>query len=275
MDDVSVMDAPEIDIDAALPAAPGLPAGVPGLAHHLSWALGQIREMASGSDVADLAGPYQEAVAALEALPTVPSGTVKVQGQWMWRDERGALLPDSVVRVTDKLTDEVVRTIATGAIGISGILSRFRERSLAEVYDLLALLAQHYGVERTGRGSVTLPTVDGLWQLKVVNTDRIDFGPEIAAARDLLEEYLAEQPAGEDLKVLIRHAFGLDRPGDVRAAEILRLRRYEIAHPKWQAAMRAITDAMRSVGAKEYLRVYRRDAPGGEWRLVPLDVAAA
>ena len=53
------------------------------------------------------------------------------------------------------------------------------------------------------------------------------------------------------------------------------LRRVAIAAPKWQEAMRAISDAMRTTGSKSYMRFYQRADLAGDWQAVRLDFAAA
>lgn len=269
---VDPADDQDLEVWGLIDEARELPPAAPTLARHLL----QVLQILDGChlDRSDRA-VCGAAAGALEDLPRVDGGTEVVGGAVYWRDDRGALIPEAVVKAQDKLRDEAVRKIVAGAIGVSDILRRFKTHSMGELYAFLALIAQEYGAESAATtGSVTLYTYDREFRVVLARADKVAFGPEIHAARTLLLEYLAAEPGPEPLKALVSRALGLDRQASVRPAEVLRLRVMEIGHPKWNSAMRAIDDAMRSAGTAEYLRVYRRDAEG-RWVKIPLDLAGA
>ena len=258
---------------AALPPVPELPDGAPSLARHLAWALAYIRHLQRPPALPSDLESYCEAVGALEAIEAAPAVVREIDGKVYWTSDNGALLPDDVVKPQHQLEDEVVRRIVTGALGVRGILGRFKRYSIGEIYAFVALLSQDYGIEFTAKGSVTLHSFDRRLRVQIASADRIDFGAEINTARELLLAYLAEEPGSAALKAMIQGALGLDRQGSIRPREVLRLRAYDIRHPKWAAAMRAIDDSLRTSGTAQYLRVYRRDE-GGRWVQIPLDLAS-
>lgn len=260
-----------------LPQPPTLPPSAPTLARHLAWALdrlrGQMQEGLDPPDGEDIAR-FEAGCAALAALPVAAPATTQLDGRTYWRDEDGRLVPEGLVKAQRLLEDELVRGIAAGALGVSGILARFRGYSMAEAAAYLAQLAQDYGADaKGGNGNISFFSYDRAWKVTVTRADRISFGPEIQVARTLIADFLAAEDGSDTLKALITRAFGLDREGTIRVAEVLRLRTYEITHPQWQAAMRAIGDSIRTAGTAEYLRVYRR-GEDGRYEQIPLDLAS-
>ena len=258
---------------ATLRDVPALPDGAPSLARHLAWALTYIRHLQRPMALPSDLESYGEAVAALEAIEGVAAPTQEIGGRRYWARDDGTLVPDELVRPEWRLEDEIVRRIATGALGVNGILGRFKSRSMAEVYGYVELLAQEYGVAETGKGSVTLHSYDRSLRVQIASADKLSFGPEIHVARGLLLDYLAAEPGSDALKAVVQGALGLDRQASIRPREVLRLRAYEIGHETWQEAMRAIDASLRSSGTARYLRVYRRDE-GGRWVQIPLDLAS-
>ncbi|KPU84938.1 hypothetical protein JI58_00655, partial [Marinosulfonomonas sp. PRT-SC04] len=65
-----------------------------------------------------------------------------------------------------------------------------------------------------------------------------------------------------------------DKPGHVNRAGLYSLRRLDLKHPNWQSAMQAITDSMRVIGSKAYVRTYRRDTADAGWEMIQLNIAS-
>ncbi|ANT39886.1 Phage protein [Rhodovulum sp. P5] len=211
----------------------------------------------------------------------IPDGKVVIHDDVYMRDAKGALVPVSAIRPEDQLQDEVVRRIMGYAISLSDQIARFKEHTFDDIGDFDALLRQEYGIEPGARrgekwkGNRTLMSYDGLFKVEVQVQDRIDFGPELQVAKELIDDCLLEWTEGarEELRAVITRAFQTDKTGQVNRANIFMLLRLEIADERWRSAMEAIRDAMRVVGTKTYFRGYRRATPDGAWQPVPLDVA--
>ena len=56
---------------------------------------------------------------------------------------------------------------------------------------------------------------------------------------------------------------------------MLALRRVEIDDERWRSAMQAITDSIRVVGSRQYIRFYRRASAEAAWQAVTVDLASA
>lgn len=254
---------PHIDIPAAQP-------GWPSLATHLERVLKLIQDHADLSEHPEV----NEALQALRALPTLPSGQERVGEKVYWKQEDGSLIPEDLVKPARLLEDEFVRRVALGALSTNATLARYKRLSFSEGVSLLETLAQDYRVKLGGKkGNVSMRTMDGAYTVRIATQDRIIFGPGIAVARTLLQEWLDEEEGSDAIKAAICSAFGLDQENKVRVAEVLRLRRFAIASPKWQSAMAAIDKATDVIGSSEYLRVYRRGDDGKEAQIV-LDLAS-
>ena len=208
----------------------------------------------------------------------VDDGVITIEGVAHMRDGRGALIPVALIKPTDKLIDQTVRTIMGYAIPLSAQVSRFKEHTFDDLGALEALLQEKYGA-RLGRakGNKTLMSHDTLFKVSVQVADNITFGPELQVAKGLIDECLNEWAEGarDEIRTIVTRAFNTDKEGQINRTEIFMLLRLEIRDPRWVKAMEAIRDAMRVVGSKTYVRCYRRAAIDAPWEAVTIDLAKA
>lgn len=211
-------------------------------------------------------------------VPLRPAGAIEAGGKVLWPDTRGSYVPEELIRPEDRIEDEMVRKVTGFARSLSDQIARFKVHTFADVGDLQALLAQEYGAKKGGqKGNVTFLSFDGLMKVQVQVADIIEFGPQLQTAKTLIDECLNEWSADArpELRAVVQRAFNTDKEGQVNRAELYRLRRWDIADPRWQRAMQAISDASRAVGSREYVRFYERDRPDGAWRAITIDLASA
>ncbi|MFT0861674.1 DUF3164 family protein [Ancylobacter sp. G4_0304] len=209
---------------------------------------------------------------------TLPPGAVEVAGKPYMQDAKGNLVPLSLVKPTDLLMDETVRKMAGYAAELSAQIARFKGHCFDDVGSLQALLAQEYGAVLGGpKGNISLTTFDGTMKVTVQVADQIEFGPELQEAKKLVDECLGEwsEGAGDELRAVVNRAFSVDKEGQINRAELFMLMRVAIEEPRWVRAMDAVRDSIRIIGSKTYIRFHRRDAPDGQWRAIPIDLAAA
>ena len=193
-------------------------------------------------------------------------------------DARGNLISERNVSAAALLEDQTVWTIMAFGFRIANEIARFRERLFGDAATFLAILDEHYGAKRRGgrRGNITLRSFCGRLEVSIRVQDRIVFGPELQVAKSLIDELAEEWTEGaqEEVRVLIRTAFDTDREGDVSISAVLRLRKVEIADPRWAQAMEAIGDAIRVVGSKSYANLYCRPDPQGPRFALPINIAS-
>jgi hypothetical protein len=197
--------------------------------------------------------------------------------QWMV-DDRGAHVPLESVKPAHMLEDEIVRKIFFYAEPLSAQVARFMAHTMDDLNSHDALLAQEYKVTRRGKkGNRTYTSYDGLMKVQVQVSDVISFGPELQQAKSLIDECLTSWTSDSqaELRVFVTRAFDVDKEGKVRAAELFRLRRFEIKDGRWLNAMRAIDDAVRPRGTKSYVRFYKRATTDDDWEPVTIDLARA
>lgn len=206
----------------------------------------------------------------------IPYEEVMVGGTKHRRDAMGSLIPEGAIKPQDLLMDEVVRKVAGYGLDLSDRITRFAAHAAADVEGLLEVLAQEYDAPRGGRkGNVTLTSLDGLLKVQVQVADLIEFGPELQTAKELFDQCVNDWAEGarDELRAVVTRAFNTDKAGQINRAEIYSLLRLEIADARWQQATRAIRDAMRVIGTKRYMRMYRRDAPDGLWQPISIDLS--
>lgn len=205
-------------------------------------------------------------------------GIVIVEGQECMRDSAGRYVPLSAVRATDMLEDQTVRKIIGYAEDLSAQVARFRGHTFDDVGTFLEILAEKYGAQRGGKkGNIQLTSFDGTLKVTVQVQDQIAFGPELQIAKSLVDAFIVKEAAGatDNIRALVEHAFQVDKEGRINRAALFQLRRLSIEHPDWQAAMEALSDAIRVIGSKQYVRFYRRNGTQGRWEPISIDLAAA
>lgn len=205
-------------------------------------------------------------------------GITMVNGKPWMLDAKGNLVPLELVKPADKLEDEVVRKLMGHASGLSDQISRFRGHTMTDLGEFDALLMQEYGVTKGGpKGNRTYQSFDGLKKVTVQVADFVDFGPQLQIAKRLLDECLTEWSADSrpEIRAIITRAFNTDKEGQVNRSEIFMLLRLDIEDTRWTEAMRAIREAMRITGSKEYIRFYERASIKDGWTAVTIDLAKA
>ena len=203
---------------------------------------------------------------------------IDVGGAAYLRDAKGALVPIAAIKAADLLIDEAVRGILDRAGVLSAAIGAFKAATFAQVASLQELLAQHYDAKVGGaKGNITLLSFDGCSKVHVQVADLIDFGPELQAAKVLIDACLNEWAAtsGAELRALVNRVFSVDKQGQINRAELFMLMRVEIEDVRWRRAMDAIRDSIRVIGSRTYVRFYARDAGDAPWRAVSVDIATA
>lgn len=210
---------------------------------------------------------------AAPAAPTVPA----LPPGYM-ADPKGRLVPEALVKPTDKLQDQLVRKLMSYADELSAQIARFKAHTFDDVGAFLALLAEQYQDQRGGaKGNITLTSYDGLQKVQVAVADHMSFGPELQVAKSLIDACIAEwaADANVNIRALVEHAFRVDKEGQVSREAIFALRRVAIEDDRWQQAMAAIADSVRVEGTKTYVRFYRRQTAEARWEAVTIDLASA
>jgi hypothetical protein len=202
--------------------------------------------------------------------------TIDVGGKPYLRDAKGSLVPVETVKPTDLLMDETVRKVMGFAVELSEQIARFKGHTFEDVNALQALFRQEYDAPIGGvKGNITLTTFDGCQKVQVKVADLIEFGPELQAAKALIDECLVDWSAdsGAELRALVNRVFNVDKEGQINRGELFMLLRVEIADERWQKAMKAIRDSIRVIGSKAYVNFYARDAADEPWRAISIDLA--
>ncbi len=203
---------------------------------------------------------------------------IEVNGKPYMRDAKGSLVPLEAVKATDLLMDETVRHIVDFARALSDQIARFRGHTFEDVNAFQALIAQEYGASVGGaKGNITLTSFDGLMKVQVQVADLLEFGPELQAAKSIIDQCLTEWASDSrtELRALVNRVFSVDKEGQINRAELFMLLRVEIEDARWQQAMAAIRDSIRIIGSKTYVRFYDRPEPDAKWRAITIDLAAA
>ncbi|HHT7895532.1 TPA: DUF3164 family protein [Pasteurella multocida] len=200
---------------------------------------------------------------------------VEMNGQVYWKNIKGNLVPDEMVKEIDKERDCLVRGFVEQALEKQKEVRAFKKQVFDDIDAFIQLSAEKYDVQLGGRkGNVTLLSYDGEYKLIIAVQDRLTFDERIQAAKQLIDECLHEWSADArpELRSIINDAFQVDKEGNLNTARILSLRRVEIQDERWTKAMQAISDSIQIVDSKDYVRFYKRD-DNGNYQQISLDMA--
>lgn len=195
-----------------------------------------------------------------------------------WEDANGNLVPESKVKDIDKLRHDVVTQLCRQAEAMSKDLGKFKLDAMQEVAALVSTSMEQYGVRAGGnKGNVTLVSYDGRFKLVRQMQDRLVFGEQLMAAKELIDQCVHKwsDGANDNIRALVNHAFQTDKTGKINTGRVLGLRRLDIKDATWQQAMEAISDSIQTASTKPYVRFYRRDEATRQYVPINLDVAAA
>ncbi|PWR17703.1 DUF3164 family protein [Zavarzinia aquatilis] len=203
------------------------------------------------------------------------SDTAAVPAGYMQNGE-GHLVPIDQIKAHHILEDQLVREVVALAEEEVESLRKLKAVIADSVEALIALIAERYGVVKGGKkGNITLSSFDGSLQLQVAIGEFTDFGPELHAAKALIDECLTawSAGAGNELKTIVTDAFRVNKEGRLDKNRILGLRRHDFDDERWKRAMDAISDSIRVQRSKEYFRLYRRASPDADFVQIPLNIA--
>lgn len=191
---------------------------------------------------------------------------------------QGHLVPLDLVRPQDLLEDQTVRKIIGHAEELSARIARMRGHTFDDVATFIDLLTEQYGGKRGGaKGNVTLTSFDGCMKVSVAMQDVLTFGPELQVAKGIVDECITQwsDDAPAEIRALVQHAFQTDKEGKINRAALFNLRRLKIDKDPWPRAMEALSDAIRVIGRREYVRFYKRQSARDRWEAISIDIASA
>lgn len=190
-------------------------------------------------------------------------------------DAQGRLVPLANLRPELVQADETVRDLAGRALAIQAQIAEVKRAFLDDIAAHCALVAERYGVALSGKdGNVVLTSYDGRFRVERVTADRLFIGEEILAAEQLIREMVdeIEDPVA---RTIVNRAFRRHRKtGELSFSRLVDLVAVEIDDPRWQQAVKAIREAMRTAGSVTYFRAYHRADPSAPWQQIQLDFSA-
>lgn len=194
-------------------------------------------------------------------------------------DAKGALVPVTAIKPERLAEDALVKELTEKAGELSRALAAFRERAMDDVAALQALVSEKYGATLGGRkGNLRLTSFDGSLRVRVAISETLTFGPELTAAKALIDGCITRWSEGStaQIKALVDQAFQVNKQGRIDTQRVLGLRSLDMGGDEdWARAMDAISDAIRVSGSKTYVRFHRVDAKSGTERQIALDLANA
>jgi len=195
------------------------------------------------------------------------------------RDAQGRLVPETMIAPIDLARDALVGELLTKAKAVGAVLRDFKAEAFGDIQAFVDLSFEQYGITPRGgkgKGNLTLVSFDGRYKIQVAVAEHIAFDERLQAAKCLIDVCITDwsHDSRPEIKVLVQDAFQTDKEGKINMGRVLGLRRLDIRDEKWQQAMKAISDSIRVVGSKSYVRFYERIGNSDQYQAISLDVAA-
>ncbi|BBO80197.1 sulfate transporter [Desulfosarcina ovata subsp. sediminis] len=193
----------------------------------------------------------------------------------LWIDGAGNAVPVKYVGQFDKMSDRVVGKLSRRAKQLSEQLAKFKQEIFAEIDKLITDMNDLYGENhRTEVGNKMLRDFSNTLKVEINVNKVLEFDQRIFTAKAIIDECIKRWSKGGDekVKLLVDHAFQVDKKGNLDRDRLLSLRKLEIRDADWRKAMDIIADSLKVTGARSYVRFLSKD-DSGMWRTVPLDIA--
>ena len=191
------------------------------------------------------------------------------------QNAKGHMVPEHLISPVEQMTDDLVMEIAAKWIALSETIAEFKKTTFGDVHALIGTINDEYKVKKGGeKGNVQLFSYHGGYKLLVAVNEMIGCGPELQACLEKIHECVQgwKEGAQPELVVLANELLAVNGKGSLSIGKLLQIRRYKFDSDDWRLAMKALDDALRVIGSKQYLRLYER-TESGAYVAIPLDIA--
>jgi hypothetical protein len=202
----------------------------------------------------------------------------KVNEKGWWFNYKGEAVHPDMVKVTDKIKDELIDEQIKKALNVRDTIASFRKDVENRVEAYFLLLLQEYGVDekrRSKKGNLTLENFSATAKIEIRISETLSFDEKLQIAKMKVDEYLEDKTkdADPEIRILITKAFEVDKEGKIDAKKIFALKSYNIQDHRWKEAMSIIEEAKKIVSTKPYIRFYERENIDKPYRLIALNIA--
>jgi hypothetical protein len=204
------------------------------------------------------------------------------QPKEMMINSQGHHVPIDLVKPEDIMKHEVAVRMVAKAKEVQALMAELKELTFSEVFAAKALIMEKYNAKVGGqKGNITIGSYDGKQAVKISVQEQIHFGPELEAAKSLIDECIEEWSEGgnQNIRALVEHAFQVNKEGSIDTGRVLGLRGVNMksdtgeVDPNWERAMEAIADAVKVKSTASYARFYEENPLSGKLETISLDFA--
>jgi len=196
-----------------------------------------------------------------------------------WLDPRGKGIPQKYIPTIERQRDKAVEDIHAIVDKLEAQMQKAKVAVLDRIESYLVGLEKECNAKREGKGNLTLTNFSGDKQVDIAINDLIDFDERLSLAKTKIDACLTEWSEGsrDEIAMIVRQAFNLDKKGNVNKGMIVRLLGYEIKDARWKEAMDLIRHSMQVRGTKQYLKVRRKEileSGSEQWTTANLNFSA-
>tara|TARA_R110000744_G_scaffold78295_9_gene154352 strand:+ start:1534 stop:2166 length:633 start_codon:yes stop_codon:yes gene_type:complete len=200
----------------------------------------------------------------------------------MMINSQGHHVPINLVKPEDLMKHDTAVCLVDKSKVLQAQMLELKELAFGEVFAAKALILEKYGAKVGGqKGNITISSYDGTKSVKISVQEHIHFGPELEAAKALIDQCIEEWSEGgnQNIRALVDHAFQVNKEGSIDTGRVLGLRSVNMksengdVDPNWVKAMGAIADAVKVKSTASYVRFYEENPSTGKLETISLDFA--
>jgi len=199
---------------------------------------------------------------------------IKKKSGTYWLDAKDREIHISLIKPIDRQRDAMVERIVKVALKMEAQLASLSTLLWDQVGKYLAARAKKAGADDVNwNGNIMLTNFDRTKQVTIEQSNLLDFDEQLTMACNLIQEYLEQEAenAPPALQLIIDEIFDVSKRGKINKQMILKLRQWNISHPKWEKAMAIINDSITVVESRRYCYIRVRQTAAGAWRNVSLN----
>ena len=201
-------------------------------------------------------------------IEQIPEGYIK--------DSHNRLVPISTVKEIDLLRHQTVSTLVENAKTLQATIAENKKNAFDDFTTFLSISADQYGVKLGGsKGNVSLVSYDGKYKVQLAIADNMVFDERLHIAKQMIDECIRAWTVGSNdhIKALIDQAFQVDKEGNINTYRIFRLISLKIDDSKWNKAIEALRDSIKTTSTTQYMRFYERVGDSDQFKQISLDFA--
>ena len=199
----------------------------------------------------------------------------EINGDTHWLNSRGKYDPVRFINKIPKRRDTMVERVFRK-------IDKLQTRMLADkgvingwIKEFVEFTEQHHGAAMSEDANFDFTNYAGTMKIKVKISNVIKYDEQIHVAKSLIDKCFTKwgEGAHPNIRLIVNHAFKVDREGELNHQKMIELQSYEINNKDWKKAMEIITKSRRIDSRKRYITFQKKNGKG-KWETINMNFSS-